>query len=73
MVPRAFVRQYAVSQQIDEPVADQEIVLHYAGAFAADPYGLATTPSNRRSLRPAKSVRPGPEPGPATPRPRRGS
>lgn len=33
MVPRAFVRQYAVSQQIDEPVADQEIVLHYALAL----------------------------------------
>lgn len=30
MVPSAFVRQYAVSQAIDEPVADQEIVLHYA-------------------------------------------
>lgn len=33
MVPKAFVRQYAVSQQIDEPVADQEIVLHYALAL----------------------------------------
>lgn len=33
MVPRAFVRQYAVSQQIDEPVADQEIVLHYTLAL----------------------------------------
>lgn len=33
MVPRAFVRQYAVSQQIEEPVADQEIVLHYALAL----------------------------------------
>lgn len=33
MVPLAFVRQYAVSQQIDEPVADQEIVLHYALAL----------------------------------------
>jgi uncharacterized protein len=33
MVPKAFVRQYAVSQQIDETVADQEIVLHYALAL----------------------------------------
>jgi hypothetical protein len=33
MVPKAFVRQYAVSQQIDEAVADQEIVLHYALAL----------------------------------------
>jgi uncharacterized protein len=33
VVPRAFVRQYAVSQQIDESVADQEIVLHYALAI----------------------------------------
>jgi uncharacterized protein len=33
MVARAFVRQYAVSQQIDEAVADQEIVLHYALAL----------------------------------------
>ncbi|MGH2953018.1 MAG: nucleotidyl transferase AbiEii/AbiGii toxin family protein [Solirubrobacterales bacterium] len=33
MVPKAFVRQYAVSQQIDVPVADQEIVLHYALAL----------------------------------------
>lgn len=29
MVGRAFVRQYAVSQEIEEAVADQEIVLHY--------------------------------------------
>ena len=33
MVPKAFVRQYAVSQQIDVTVADQEIVLHYALAL----------------------------------------
>ena len=33
MVPRAFVRQYAVNQQIEEDVADQEIVLHYALAL----------------------------------------
>lgn len=33
MVPKAFVRQYAVSQQIDEAIADQEIVLHYALAL----------------------------------------
>jgi hypothetical protein len=36
MVPKAFVRQYAVSQQIDEAVADQEIVLHYALALLND-------------------------------------
>jgi predicted nucleotidyltransferase component of viral defense system len=33
VVAKAFVRQYAVSQQIDEAVADQEIVLHYALAL----------------------------------------
>lgn len=33
MIARAFVRQYAVSQQIDEAIADQEIVLHYALAL----------------------------------------
>lgn len=33
MVPKAFIRQYAVSQQIDQAVADQEIVLHYALAL----------------------------------------
>ena len=33
MVPSAFVRQFAVSQQIDLDVADQEIVLHYALAL----------------------------------------
>src|SRR3954469_1975370 len=36
MVARAFVRQYAVSQQIAEDVADQEIVLHYALALMND-------------------------------------
>ena len=30
MVPLAFVRQFAASQQIGADVADQEIVLHYA-------------------------------------------
>lgn len=33
MLPLALVRQYAVSQQIDVAVADQEIVLHYVLAL----------------------------------------
>jgi predicted nucleotidyltransferase component of viral defense system len=33
MLPLALVRQYAVGQQIDVAVADQEIVLHYALAL----------------------------------------
>jgi hypothetical protein len=33
MVPSAFVRQFAVGQQIDLDLADQEIVLHYALAL----------------------------------------
>lgn len=41
MVPRAFVRQYAVGQAIDEAVADQEIVLHYALTLLEDA-GLVT-------------------------------
>jgi hypothetical protein len=33
MLPVALVRQYAVGQQIDIAVADQEIVLHYVLAL----------------------------------------
>ncbi len=33
MVPAAFVRQFAVGQQVDLDVADQEIALHYALAL----------------------------------------
>jgi predicted nucleotidyltransferase component of viral defense system len=33
MLPLAVIRQYAVGQQIDLPVADQEIVLHYVLAL----------------------------------------
>jgi predicted nucleotidyltransferase component of viral defense system len=36
MLPLAVVRQYAVGQQIDLPVADQEIVLHYVLALLND-------------------------------------
>jgi predicted nucleotidyltransferase component of viral defense system len=35
MVPLALIRQYAVGQQIDSAVADQEIVLHYVLALFA--------------------------------------
>jgi predicted nucleotidyltransferase component of viral defense system len=35
MLPLAFIRQYAVGQQIDVAVADQEIVLHYVLALLA--------------------------------------
>jgi uncharacterized protein len=33
MISRQFVRQFAAGQQIDEEVADQEVVLHYALAL----------------------------------------
>ena len=33
MIPNAIIRQYAVGQQVDAEVADQEIVLHYALAL----------------------------------------
>lgn len=51
MVPRAFVRQYAVSQQIDEAVADQEIVLHYALALLNE-VGLVGLDDDGQSPRP---------------------
>jgi predicted nucleotidyltransferase component of viral defense system len=35
MLPLALIRQYAVGQQIDSAVADQEIVLHYVLALFA--------------------------------------
>jgi uncharacterized protein len=44
MVPSAFVRQFAVSQQIDLDVADQEIVLHYALALLNEAGLLGSQP-----------------------------
>jgi len=47
MVPSAFVRQFAVSQQIDLDVADQEVVLHYALALLNEVGLLGLQPDRR--------------------------
>lgn len=46
MLPLALVRQYAVSQQIDVAVADQEVVLHYALALLNTANLIGTQPND---------------------------